>query len=56
MTLLKKKRNPQSRSACEETVKMLIVSYLASTFMKIPAPGKGNGSAIATIHNFRAWL
>jgi hypothetical protein len=40
-----------SYDVCEGTVKILLVFYLVSTFMNIPAPGKGNGSAVATIHN-----
>jgi hypothetical protein len=56
----KKKAHSQdlflSYDASEEAVKILLVWYLASTFIKIPAPGKGNGSAVATIHNLGAWL
>jgi len=57
MTLLKEKKETHSQDlflsydACEETAKTMLVSQLASAFMKIPAPGKGNGRAIATIHN-----
>jgi hypothetical protein len=59
MTLLKEKKEAHSKDlslsydACEGTVKIMLVWYVASTFMKILAPCKSNGSAVATIRNLK---